>query len=253
VALWTVEALGSSSLSVPKEQAAGKSEEASAPSANDRAPATAELPKGTLDFGGVKATESQKVYSPTLMTALSVLGIGLFALVIHLSAGFAAGLGEASAGLKLSGLAPSYRLLIALMMVTFFCVQALGATDAYAQTHVVRESTLEYFQSLSRTRLCGMSHAHIFGYTVCYGFFAWAYLGTSASERAKCYVAAALIWAGLFDVASWWGIKEFSARFEWLSAATGATSASLSLFVAYAAIREMFGRPSRAVETPLEA
>jgi len=211
---------------------------ASAPGSSAAEPAaTAASP---LNFGRVKASGSQRVYSTTLMSALALLSVAILIGTVAASALVALRTGAAGGGFSLASLRSSTRLLLTLAMLGLLFVQAFGAIDAYAQTHVARDSTVEYFQSLSRTRLLGMSHAHMFGYTLCYGFFGFVYLGTGASERRKCFAISTLLWCGLFDVASWWGIRELSGRFEWLSAVTGGSSASLALYIAMTAIREMF-------------
>jgi hypothetical protein len=249
-ALWTLATLGSARADAPAPEPAA-SALAAAPSAAASPTIAAGAPpaEAGLDFSSVQATSSKEIYSPTLMGGLALAAIAALLGLIALSANIALRSGGSHDGTRVRDLAASSKLLVALTLVGLLVVQAFGAADAYVQTHSVHESTLEYFQSLSRTRLCGMSHAHIFGYTLCYGFFAWVFLGTSVAERTRCLVVAALLWSGLFDVLSWWGIKEFSGRFEWLSATTGAMTASLSLYIAVTVLREMYGVRSSAIET----
>ena len=79
-------------------------------------------------------------------------------------------------------------------------------------------------QYLSTARLFGLSHSHLFGFAVIYGFNALLLSLSGASERLKCLVIAGICWSGMFDVLSWWGIREVSENFEIVSIVSGSTA-----------------------------
>lgn len=121
------------------------------------------------------------------------------------------------------------RLLVLVTLVALLGVQALGAIDVFVQTRIVYDDAGAYFAHLSLGRLVGTSHAHLFGYALLYGMVALFACMSAAPPAWKRWLVAALCWAGPFDIASWWGMKYLTARFELLSHATALASVGASL------------------------
>ena len=201
---------------------------------------------GELDFGSTEASASVTVYSPALTTGMVMVTIVVFFIVIAGSVHLALRGSPPRSRWTIHDLPSSQRLLLVLSVSTTMVVQAIGATTAFVQTHVVHESTLEYFQYLSHVRLLGTSHAHIFGFLVLYGIIGIAISLSSGNERLKCFVIATMLWAGIFDVLSWWGIKELSPRFEWLSIITGASTVLCSWIAIVLVVRDLVTRSQTA-------
>ena len=140
-------------------------------------------------------------------------------------------------------LPPSARVVAMVAFVSFLMVLAAGATDAYVQTRVVHASAVEYFQYISIPRLIGISHSHLFGFAVVYGLIGLLVAMCEASELFKSVLVAILLWSGIFDVFSWWGIKQVSPSFELLSIVTGSAS-GMGVLVSLGLIaRDLFRRP----------
>ncbi len=203
-------------------------------------------PDAPLDFSKAKPTESTTVYASSTQTALVLLTIALLIGLILVTVRFGMRNSKVvDSRLRISDLPPSLKILTGLAFFSFLLVQAVGGTDAYIQTQVANESTLEYFQYLSWARLLGMSHSHLFGFAVVFGVIGFIVSMTSASERIKCVLIATALWSGIFDVVSWWGIKGFSPRFHYLSFVCGAGTGIVSLVAGYLIIRSLLeGRHS---------
>ena len=160
-----------------------------------------------------------------------IASILVFALTIALSATLAARwLPSAAEDVPLlSRTSRPIRLLVVVSLLALLGVQALGAVDVFVQTHIVYESADAYFGHLSLGRLVGTSHAHLFGYALLYGMVGLFACSSAAPAMLKRWLVAALCWAGPFDIASWWGMKYLTARFELLSYATALASVGASL------------------------
>jgi hypothetical protein len=184
-------------------------------------------------------------------SALALAAIAAFFFCVFASIRFVMRDRTPRAHIVIANLAPSLKLLLAMTLTGLLAVQAVAVMAAYTQTQVVHGSTYEYFQYISRARLLGTSHSHLFGYALTYGLFAFAATMTTASERLKCTLVATMLWAGLFDVLSWWGIKEYSARFEWLSIVTGMCAGTGSLVAFYLVIKSAFFPKAGSVVTTL--
>ncbi len=145
---------------------------------------------------------------------------------------------------KLEELPPVLRCVALMAFVSICLVQVLGATNAYVHTRVVNDNLTAYFQYLSWAKLIGISHSHIFGFFVIYSTLGLLLACSSASERVKCYLVAFALWAGIFDVGSWWLIKQFSPTFEFVSLAAASASGIATLFTFHFLIRS-FWRTAR--------
>lgn len=204
--------------------------------AGDAGPAAGAAP-AALDLDAVEATSAASVLPASIATVLALLLIGLFLLAVHLSAAWA-GRGGGAELPRLSGLPRPARLVIAMTTLTLMATQALAVAAAYTQTQVVHESTWAYFQYLSTAKLLGTSHAHLFGYALLYGLLATFGLLTEAPARLRCVLAAAMLWAGPFDVLSWWAIRLGAPAFHYLTMATGAVAGTASLVAAFLVLRD---------------
>ena len=134
-------------------------------------------------------------------------------------------------------LPPAIRCLALMAFVSLSAVQVLGAATAYLQTRVVNESLIAYFQYLSWAKMLGISHSHVFGFFVVYAALGMLLAVSEASERTKCYLISFALWAGLFDVGSWWLIKKYSATFEFVSIAAASASGIVTLVTFYYLLR----------------
>lgn len=143
---------------------------------------------------------------------------------------------------SLSQTSASLRALAALAMISMGLAQLTGGIDAYVQTQIAAEGTHAYFQYISNERLLGMSHAHLFGFFVSFGVQGLLLTGTQLSERTKTVAICFALWAGIADVGSWWGIRNFDPRFEWLSMVCGSTTGVFVLLSTGAVIKAVFGR-----------
>ncbi len=200
----------------------------------------------SLDLDSVQVTSTAEVHSEGSLTAL-VLGVMLLmAVLMTASAWWSIRQGKQHPGRSplrlLSDLPPPVGLLAALTVLLLFVVQAVAVLDVYQQTTSVHPDTWEYFQYVSWVRLLGMSHVHLFGYTVMYGLLGFLLTLTRASERLKSVLISGMLWAGLFDVVSWWGLKALTAKFDWLTMSTGAISGTCSLIAGLFVIREVFSK-----------
>jgi hypothetical protein len=107
------------------------------------------------------------------------------------------------------------------------------------QTRIVQPSAHDYFQYLSWARLMGMSHAHLFGFMVLYGLLAVLFALSSAPERVKHLLIPIVLWAGIFDVLSWYGVKGLSGRFEWLAMVTGSSNGLASVAIVFFILKDL--------------
>ncbi len=134
---------------------------------------------------------------------------------------------------KLAELPPALRCVALMAFISICLVQVLGATNAYVHTRVVNDSLTSYFQYLSWAKLIGISHSHIFGFFVIYSVLGLLLACSDAPEQLKCYLVSFALWAGIFDVGSWWLIKEYSAVFEYVSMAAASASGIATLLTFY--------------------
>ena len=196
-----------------------------------------------LDFEGMAAANTETVLSATNITLLLAGAIVAFLATVAGSTWLAhryARMPATRLFLTLREFPPAFKLVALGVCGNTLIVQALAVSDVYMQTKVVHASAHEYFQYLSWVRLLGTSHAHVFGFMVLYGALAVLLSFSSARPGLKFLVISVLTWAGVFDVASWWGMKAISGRFEFLAALSGMAS-SVSSLVAVAVIIQNLG------------
>jgi hypothetical protein len=189
-----------------------------------------------LDFGALESVNVSEVevYSSEAMWGAVIGLMALFFILVSLTTWLGMRMGKEQPGEpvnRIQGWTPSIRVTAFLVFLSLLIVQALALTTVYIQTQIVHDSTWEYFQHLSWARLLGTSHAHVFGFAVTYGFIGFILSMTDVREWLKCVLISLILWGGMFDVLSWWGIKNYSADFEWISIVSGAVTGISSLVV----------------------
>ncbi|MBI4815244.1 MAG: hypothetical protein HY791_03230 [Deltaproteobacteria bacterium] len=197
-----------------------------------------------LDFSTPETTSAASVVSPTIeWTAL--LGCTVLFIVLIVSTARWALRHPGSPARSLGALSPAERVLALVFVISCLLIEALGATDAYVRTRVLHDSAGAYFQELSRARLLGISHAHLFGYVFLYGTLGVLISRCAAQRVMKVALVSVLLWSGVFDVVSWWGMRELSGRFEWLAVLTGMSTALCTALGAWFIARALFEGPDQ--------
>lgn len=198
----------------------------------------------SLDFGSPATSGSAvTVYSDAAVYSAVLGAIALFLVLASATSWWSLRrAGALGPSWSLSQASASLRALAVLAVISMGLAQLTGGIDAYVQTQVAAESTHAYFQYISNERLLGMSHAHLFGFFVSFGVQGLLLTGTPLSERTKTVAICFGLWAGIADVGSWWGIRNFDPRFEWLSMVCGSTTGVFVLLCTGAVIKAVFGR-----------
>lgn len=178
----------------------------SSPSPNGAPKSRQSQPK-ELDLDAVPAAQTERVFDASTVYGVLAFMLAAYAFAVHRSVGWAARDTARPGFFQLESLPGAVRLLIGLAVIAFALVQILGAATAYAEVSVIHAGGAEYFRQVSWARLLGLSHAHVFGYTVMYGTLGFLTTGARASEKLKCTLIAASLWASLFDIAGWWAVK----------------------------------------------
>jgi hypothetical protein len=62
---------------------------------------------------------------------------------------------------------------------------------------------------------------------------------SSAAEKVKHLLIPIVLWAGIFDVFAWYGMKGLSGRFEWLAMVTGASNALASMAIVFFILKDL--------------
>jgi len=199
-----------------------------------------------LDFGGAVVASSQKVHSEGMVTALVLAAIAAYLATVAATMWYAAVQGKKGHQLPftLQTLPAAVKLVCLGICASSLLVQGLAAADMYLQTRVVQPSAYDYFQYLSWARMLGMSHAHLFGFMVLYGTLALLFGLSSAPEKVKHLLIPIVLWAGVFDVLSWYGMKGLSGRFEWLAMVTGSSNGLASMAIVVFILKDLRPRLS---------
>jgi hypothetical protein len=194
-----------------------------------------------LDFGGAVVASSQKVHGEGTVTALVLGAIALYVALVAVTMWYAAV--QARKGHKLpfslQTLPAAIKLVCLGVCASSLLVQGLAAADMYLQTRVVQPSAYDYFQYMSWARILGMSHAHLFGFMVLYGSLAFLFALSAAPENVKHLLIPIVLWAGIFDVLAWYGMKGLSGRFEWLAMVTGSSNALASMAIVFFILKDL--------------
>ena len=89
-------------------------------------------------------------------------------------------------------------------------------------------------------RLSSLSHAHFFAHATMYLIMACLVQMTEGSKLSMVVAPLLALWAGIFDVVSWWGIKMLSPHFEYLAMLTGMSFSLSFLFMAFQILKSSF-------------
>lgn len=131
------------------------------------------------------------------------------------------------------------------LLAAFALTHAFSAGSVYYNTSIANPTTQAYFESLGIGRLSSLSHAHLFAHATMYFLLAVLVQFAGGGLLVTAYAPLAALWAGVFDVVSWWGLKKISANFEILSAACGMLFSVGFLIMAFAILRASFGFKAR--------
>jgi hypothetical protein len=194
-----------------------------------------------LDFGGAVVASSQKVHSEAMVTVLVLAAVAAYLGTVAATMWYAAVEGRKRHALPFSlPTLPAPAKLVCLgICASSLLVQGLAAADMYLQTRVVQPSAYDYFQYMSWARLLGTSHAHLFGFMMLYGTLALLFGLSTAPEKVKHLLIPIVLWAGVFDVLAWYGMKGLSARFEWLAMVTGSSNGLASMAIVAFIVKDL--------------
>ena len=123
------------------------------------------------------------------------------------------------------------------LLIGYAFTHVFSAVAVFYNTNVVNPSTFLYFQSMGVGRLYSLTHAHLFAHATMYFVLAVLVQLTGAGFVFTVLAPLVALWAGVFDVFSWWGIKLISPNFEWLSIACGSLFSVSFLLMAFAILR----------------
>ena len=120
--------------------------------------------------------------------------------------------------LKIKNWPAGLRLSLVPLLVSFALTHAFAAASVYYNTTVSNPNTDSYFQNIGVGRLFSLSHAHLFAHAAMYFMVATLVQFTNRGRLFTLCAPIIALWAGVFDVVSWWGLKKVSPNFEILSA-----------------------------------
>jgi len=120
------------------------------------------------------------------------------------------------------------------LIVSFALTHAFSVASVLYNTKIANSTTDAYFQAIGVGRLFSLSHAHLFAHATMYFLLAFLAQLTGARRFVTLYAPLGALWAGVFDVVSWWGFKKLSPNFEVLSALSGSMFSFGFLIMGYA-------------------
>ena len=124
------------------------------------------------------------------------------------------------------------------LLTAFALTHAFAAGSVYYTTKIANPSTEGYFADIGVGRLLSLSHAHLFAHATMYFLMALLVQFTRSGRFARLWAPILALWSGVFDVFSWWGLKEVSSRFEVLSAFCGSSFSLAFVLMSFAILRE---------------
>ena len=145
---------------------------------------------------------------------------------------------EVPHGLHLSKWPSALRGCLLPLLIGFAATHAFSAFSVYYNTRIANASSDAYWETMGVGRLASLSHAHLFAHATMYFVMAALVQFTSVGFVLRLVAPIAALWAGVFDVAGWWGLKEISPSFEYLSALCGSLFSLGFLGMAYAIAKE---------------
>ncbi len=204
----------------------------------------AEGTEGELNFDSANlenaAAHAARELEPLRDYVIPLVALALFFLAIYLSVRIWKRLSAATpqgSAMRMGHLPIALRVATLPLLAGYALTHAFAAGSVYYNTLVANASTMSYFEVMGRGRLFSLSHAHLFAHATMY-FILAALVQLSGRKFVPTVLAPiAALWAGVFDVFSWWGLKEVSPNFEWLSIACGSIFSFGFLIMAYAILR----------------
>lgn len=222
-----------------EEAAAQEPAELDAGAQETDAPPTAPA-SGELDFSAAETTTTASLMPTSIATVLTLVLVALFLALVYATGRWAAKRPGSGSWPSIDRFPGAARLLVGLVTLGLSVTQLVAIAAAYVQTQQAHESVWTYFQHLSEARLLGTSHAHLFGYTMLYGTLGLLLSFTSCKRDMQAMLVAAMLWAGPFDVLSWWALKLHSPRFEWLTSLCGMVAGTAALVAAALILKAAF-------------
>lgn len=129
------------------------------------------------------------------------------------------------------------------LLISYALTHAFSAGSVFYNTKVANPSTESYFQAMGVGRLLSLSHAHLFAHATMYFLLAALVQFTGRGRLVTVYAPLMALWAGVFDVVSWWGFKKVSPSFEVLSAMCGSLFSLGFLVMAFAILKSAVTPP----------
>jgi|GEM_PF-6992645 len=137
------------------------------------------------------------------------------------------------------------RLSLIPLLVAYALTHAFAAATVFYNTNIINPDSFVYFQSMGVGRLTALTHAHLFAHATMYFIIAMLVQFTRGGRFAKVLAPVIALWSGVFDVFAWWGIKEVSSNFQWLSAINGTLFSLSFLLMAFYILRDAFLCPKK--------
>jgi hypothetical protein len=128
------------------------------------------------------------------------------------------------------------------LLLAFAATHVFSAFSVYYNSKVINSSTLIYFQNLGVGRLFALSHAHFFAHACMYFIMATLVQMSEGCLWSMIVAPLLALWAGVFDVVSWWGVKTLSPHFEYLSILTGISFSLSFILMSYEILKSAFSQ-----------
>lgn len=125
-------------------------------------------------------------------------------------------------------------------ILAFALTHVFSAISVYYNTKVVNPTTSLYFQTMGVGRLSSLSHAHFFAHATMYLIMAFLVQMTEGCKISMVVAPLLALWAGIFDVVSWWGVKILSPHFEYLAMLTGMSFSLSFILMAFQILKSAF-------------
>jgi hypothetical protein len=199
-----------------------------------------------LDAGDLvnAASGATRAFDPLRDTVLPGLALLLFLLVVGACYIYAKRLAPKipDSKLFLRNWPAALRVCLVPTLLAFALTHVFSAMSAYYNSRVANENVLEYFRTLGFGRLTSLSHAHFFAHATMYFILAALVQFSRAGSFVRLLAPLAALWAGIFDIVAWWGIRQVSPNFEILSALTGTAFSIGFILMAIAIFKEAFAK-----------
>ncbi len=189
-----------------------------------------------LENAAVGATRAFDLIKDALLPGLSLL---LFVAAVVATALAVRRKSKGTANWRpISEWTPGAKIALVPLLASYFLTHVFAAASVYYNTKIANSSSEEYWTTLGVGRLFSLSHAHLFAHATMYFLLAILVQFTRRGGFFKAVLPAVALWAGVFDVVGWWGMKLVSPNFEIVSAATGSGFSVAFLIMTFAIFDE---------------